>query len=283
MADNTNRSLKVFLCHASDDKSAVQQLYSRLIKDGVDAWLDKEKLIPGQNWKIEIQKTVRNSDIVIVCLSAQSMNKEGFVQKEIKIALDTADEKPEGTIFIIPARLENCDVPERINQYQWVDLFSDNGYEWLMKALQLRANTLGAKFKVVPTSSTFGVTIVTPEDYDRVDRAFPVSGTYKNLPEGYHLWVSTFGIIYDNAGKKIKHYWPQEKATTENGKWHSRVYNIGGVSGESKEFLVLAVGKEGQALIKHFKDVGNETQQWPPIKKLTSDIIECAIGKIKLK
>lgn len=136
------RPLRVFLCHASGDKSAVRELYNRLTKDGFDAWLDKEKLIPGQDWKVEIPKAVKNSDVVIVCLSFQSVNKEGFVQKEIKLALDTADEKPEGTIFIIPARLENCEVPDRISRFHWVDLYSDDGYEWLIKALKIRADNL---------------------------------------------------------------------------------------------------------------------------------------------
>ena len=144
---NDKRPLRAFLCHASGDKPAVIKLYDRLVKDGVDAWLDKEKLIPGQNWQIEIPNAVRNSDAVIVCLSSHSINKEGFVQKEIKIALDAADEKPEGVIFIIPARLENCSLPERISQYQCVDLFTDNGYEWLLKALHSRANTVGAEIK----------------------------------------------------------------------------------------------------------------------------------------
>ena len=147
MTKNTNRSLKVFLCHASSDKPEVWKLYSRLVNDGVDAWLDKEKLIPGQNWQIEIPKAVRNSDVVIVCLSSKSISKEGFVQKEIKIALDAADEKPEGTIFIIPARLEECNIPERISQFHWVDLYSENGYEWLLKALSLRASTIDLSFK----------------------------------------------------------------------------------------------------------------------------------------
>lgn len=141
---NPNRPLRVFLCHASGDKPAVRSLYERLVKDGVDAWLDKEKLIPGQNWQIEIPKAVKNSDVVIVCLSSQSITKEGFVQKEIKFALDAADEKPDGTIFIIPARLENCNVPESMNKYHWVDLFSDDGYQWLLKALQIRADGIGA-------------------------------------------------------------------------------------------------------------------------------------------
>jgi hypothetical protein len=49
---------------------------------------------------------VRAADAILVCLSPDSINKEGYVQKEIKYALDVADEKPEGVIFFIPARLE---------------------------------------------------------------------------------------------------------------------------------------------------------------------------------
>src|SRR4026208_66763 len=100
------RPLKVFLCHASTDKPAVRELYLRLKKDGVDAWLDKEKLLPGQDWELEIRKAVRESEVVVVCLSKQ-FNQAGFRQKEVRLALDTAMEKPEGEIFIIPARLED--------------------------------------------------------------------------------------------------------------------------------------------------------------------------------
>ena len=139
---NVKRPLRVFLCHASGDKSAVIKLYEHLVKDGIDAWLDKEKIIPGQDWRIEIPKVVKNSDVVVVCLSSQSVTKEGFVQKEIRYALDAADEKPDGTIFIIPTRLENCTVPERINRFHWVDLFLDDGYERLLKALMVRAAEL---------------------------------------------------------------------------------------------------------------------------------------------
>jgi hypothetical protein len=139
----TKRPLRVFLCHSSGDKSAVQKMYQDLLDDGVDAWLDKEKLIPGQDWQLEIQKAVKNSDAVIVFLSAQSITKEGFVQKEIRNALDAADEKPDGTIFIIPARLENCEVPERLKKFHWVDLFEKDGYEHVIKALQMRSHSLG--------------------------------------------------------------------------------------------------------------------------------------------
>jgi outer membrane protein assembly factor BamD (BamD/ComL family) len=144
MADEAKRPLKVFLCHASSDKTQVRDLYRRLVAEGVDAWLDQEKLIPGQDWQLEISRAVREADVVVICLSNQSITKEGYVQKEIRFALDRAEEKPEGTIFLIPARLEDCSVPERLNSWQWVDLFDKNGFMKLLSSLKLRAEKVGA-------------------------------------------------------------------------------------------------------------------------------------------
>jgi len=150
MANEAKRSLKVFLCHASGDKPPVRELYKRLTAEGADAWLDKERLLPGQDWRLEIPKAVRDADVVVVCLSKRSITKEGYVQKEIKFALDIAEEKPEGTIFLIPARLEDCVVPDRLNRWQWVDLYEDNGFIMLLRSLKLRADAVGAI--VEPTS-----------------------------------------------------------------------------------------------------------------------------------
>ena len=137
----TKRSLKVFLCHAHSDKDTVKALYDRLTNDGVNAWLDKENLLPGQDWELEIRKAVYEADVVVVCLSKQ-FNQAGFRQKEVRIALDTAMEQLEGDIFIIPSRLEECDVPEKLQRYHWVDFFDDNGYEKLMQSIRLRDNQL---------------------------------------------------------------------------------------------------------------------------------------------
>ena len=119
-------------------QAAVRDLYGRLSKDGFDPWLDTEKLLPGQDWDFEITKAVRASDVVVVCLSQRSITKEGYVNREIKQALDVADEKPEGMIFLIPLRLEECNVPHRLRRWHWVDLYDDQGYEKLIQALRLR-------------------------------------------------------------------------------------------------------------------------------------------------
>ncbi len=138
--------LQVFLCHASVDKQAVMQLYNRLSKlNWIKPWLDKKDLLPGQNWRVEIPKAVRQSDIVLVCLSENSINKAGYVQKEIVYALDVAEEKPEDTIFVIPLRLEECKVPERLDTWHWVDYFEEGGFDQLLRGLLHQAEKLGLK------------------------------------------------------------------------------------------------------------------------------------------
>jgi len=135
------KPLQVFICHSSSDKPKAYSLYQRLRQDGFDPWLDAEDLIPGQDWQIEIPKAVENSQVVLVCLSPSAITTEGYVQREIKFALDVADEKPEGTIYLIPVKLEPCEVPMRLSRWQWVDLYEEGGYERLLKALKLRAET----------------------------------------------------------------------------------------------------------------------------------------------
>ena len=145
LPDIETNKINVFICHSSGDKYNARELYQHLIIDGFGAWLDEEKLLPGQDWAYEIPKAVRHAHVVIVCLSKDSITKEGYVQKEIKIALDVADEKPEGIIFIIPAKFEECAVPDRLSRWQWVNLFEENGYSKLRNALKLREKNLQEK------------------------------------------------------------------------------------------------------------------------------------------
>lgn len=137
-----NRPLTAFLCHGSEDKLFVRDLYSRLRQDGVLPWRDEEDILPGQDWDMEIRIAVRNNDAILVCISSSSVGKEGYFQKEIKFALDVADEKPDGTIFIIPIKLDDCDMPYRLQQWQWIECSQDDWYEKLICALRERAKSL---------------------------------------------------------------------------------------------------------------------------------------------
>jgi hypothetical protein len=79
--------LRLFVCHASEDKPRVRELVQQLRDGGFDPWLDKERLLPGHAWQHEIASAVSAPGIVIVCLSKTSVSKTGFVQKELRRVL----------------------------------------------------------------------------------------------------------------------------------------------------------------------------------------------------
>lgn len=137
----SSNALRIFLCHSSKDKEKVRQLYHRLKADGHSPWLDEEDLIAGQHWQREIPKVVRSSDVVIVCISGNAITQAGYIHKEISFALDVAEEQPDGTIFLIPLRFEDCEMPDRLSHLHWVNFFSDRGYDNLLRALDYRANS----------------------------------------------------------------------------------------------------------------------------------------------
>jgi formylglycine-generating enzyme required for sulfatase activity len=130
------KPIQIFLCHASEDKAAVLDLYDRLNALGYKPWLDKKDLLPGQLWRSEIPKAIRASDYILIFLSKTSVAKRGYVQNEFKLALEVLDEIPEGTIYAIPVRLDDCSIPEQFSNLHWCNLFEADGFEYLLRALQ---------------------------------------------------------------------------------------------------------------------------------------------------
>ncbi len=128
---------QIFLSYAREDKEKVKSFYQQLSNAGFKPWMDTKDILPGERWKSSIQKAIRRSDFFLACLSANSVNKRGLIQKEIKDALDIWQEMLEGDIYLIPVRLEGCEVPETLHDFQWVNLFEEGGWTRLVKAIQV--------------------------------------------------------------------------------------------------------------------------------------------------
>src|SRR3990172_6742848 len=115
---------KVFISYAREDLPAARRLFGDLAAIGVQPWLDQECLLPVQHWEREIHTALRGADFAVVLLSTRQVEKRGYVQREIRKALDILDEVPDKQIFLIPARLDDCRPQhERLSNLQWVDLF----------------------------------------------------------------------------------------------------------------------------------------------------------------
>lgn len=114
----------VFISYAREDASRAERLYMDLRKANIDAWLDTKCLLPGQNWKREISKAIKNSAYFLALISERSVNKRGVVQKELKQALEVLKEVPSHHIFLIPVRLDaTTPEDEELQNLNWVDLY----------------------------------------------------------------------------------------------------------------------------------------------------------------
>lgn len=117
---------RVFIAYVIEDAEYAQRLYTELEAAGFNPWLDKRKLMPGQNWRLAIERAIKRSDFFVPCFSKTSVRKRGQFPQELRAALQTGKRLPLDDSFIYPVRLEECEVPARIQSiYQYIDLFAD--------------------------------------------------------------------------------------------------------------------------------------------------------------
>ena len=129
---------RVFIAYAVEDALTADRLYAALEARGYDPWLDRRKLLPGQNWPQRIEEAIEGADFFVACFSRNSVGKRGGFQTEIRFALQCASRIPLDDVFLIPVRLDACRVPARITrETQYLDLWPDwnAGLEHLVKTL----------------------------------------------------------------------------------------------------------------------------------------------------
>src|ERR1700751_3278849 len=97
----------VFLSHSSADKPAVQELARRLAKEGIQAWLDKWNLIPGDAWQPAIEKALPESATCAVCFGPSGFGP--WQNEEMRAAIHQRV-RDSGTRFrVIPVLLPGAE------------------------------------------------------------------------------------------------------------------------------------------------------------------------------
>lgn len=133
-------SVRPFISYAREDRDTASRLYRHLRDNGAQPWLDLEELLGGQDWKHAITRAIAESSHFIALISAHSVNKQGFVQKELRQALDILETFPPGDVFVIPVRIdESKPRHDRLADLHWVDLFPDyqEGFRRLLRSLRI--------------------------------------------------------------------------------------------------------------------------------------------------
>ena len=128
-----NIGLQIFISYCIKDKDQVEDIYDLLTLFGCNPWMDTRDIPPGGRWEINTKRAIKKSAFFMVCLSKNSVNKRGFLKKEIRYVMGGILKED---IYLIPVRLEECDVPEDLKDFQWVNLYEKDGYDKLFRAIQ---------------------------------------------------------------------------------------------------------------------------------------------------
>ena len=127
---------QIFICYAREDGRKARKLFNRLKDKGFSVWWDKKSIKGGERWKEKIIKAIKGSDFFLACLSRRSVIRRGFFHREINEALEVAKEQPEDAIYLIPLKLDDCEVPEQLSEYHVIDLFRRGGFKELVEAIE---------------------------------------------------------------------------------------------------------------------------------------------------
>lgn len=131
--------LKVFLSYAKEDSAVVKEFHDYLKTMGLYPWMDQEQLLPGQSWEREIDRALKEANVVILFMSPRSVKKRSFVTREANAAIDNLRYKKADDIYIIPVLIEPCEVPEEISERAQYIVFSEPGAKSKIVASIMRA------------------------------------------------------------------------------------------------------------------------------------------------
>lgn len=187
--ETSRQSLKVYIVYSSVDYIAAQDIYKKLSDINIDVWFDREELVPGVDWKKLIKNAIRDTDLALICMSSNTVNKEGFFQREVKSVLDRYDEKPEGSLFIIPLRLDDCQIPNRLKEFETIDIFEEGGWKRLLELIELKKSQVFTR--IITDDGNGGIV----EELKRNGSVTPNSEKMKNQkddsrPKQTNKWLS---------------------------------------------------------------------------------------------
>jgi hypothetical protein len=133
----------IFLSYAHADRTDAEHLYEQLTAESFPVWLDHKVLLVGQKWEDEIDTAIRDASAFIALISKNSVDHRGYVQKELRLALDVLSQTPSNQIYVLPVRLQDVrPVDKQLRALHWLDLFPnwDTSLAKLIEALKTIPN-----------------------------------------------------------------------------------------------------------------------------------------------
>lgn len=144
----------VFVSYATPDRDAVNVYADALERAGVNVWMDHRRLVAGQNWDDEILRALGKAVIVIVFMSENSVDRRGYAQREIRLALKHAEEKLSSDIYLVPVLMSELpEFPEAVKHLHMVKAWEGNAEAEILAAITLQLERLGGAVQAAQANS----------------------------------------------------------------------------------------------------------------------------------
>jgi hypothetical protein len=136
--------LRVFILCPTQDIEIGKRILAQLRSHGwIDARLSGQRTGTAIEWEDKVKGIIKSTDVMLLCLSADSMSQEGFRQPGFADPWRKAKEKRNGKIQFIPIRLDDFVPHPDFQMWRWLDHFPSHGPAHLLAALDVIARDLG--------------------------------------------------------------------------------------------------------------------------------------------
>jgi hypothetical protein len=172
------KARRIFISYAHQDYPLIQSI-SASVKDSNDLiWIDRNVIMPGDEWRGKIQKALKSSYCIIFFASTSSVKS-----KEVKLEIDYAIKLRKR---VIPVLLEKCNLPYEVSNLQHINLTYRNQEE--VEVFRQILSAISSKRTAKPATNKTAATIA--ED-------IKTSNNFYNtviVPNRF-LWTSTVASI----------------------------------------------------------------------------------------
>jgi TIR domain len=132
---------KIFFSYSRADAPMVDRIAKDLSRQGVELWMDRQNLVPGQEWLSQIRQAISEADFMVVFLSQFSL-KSKSVQYEYEKAFEYQSRA--GGTRLIPVLLDKVDLPSSLAKIQYAD-FTESYIEGMQQLLRALAVPTGPR------------------------------------------------------------------------------------------------------------------------------------------
>ena len=140
---------QVFISYSRRDSEVVEEIVAQLEKEGIEAWLDREDIKPGKQWRKQIVEAIDTAEAFILHLSPDSGASDN-VLKELNLAEEALEP------FVLPIMLKEMKIPDEMRYQlagtQFISYFMDpkQGVQDLIAEIKKKKSAAADRPKVQP-------------------------------------------------------------------------------------------------------------------------------------